>query len=296
MTRAATGPETVLNGAVVSHAYTAPGTYQVRLKVTDNAGVAHEAETTVFVGSSGSVPGSLALDAENFLGPQEGDEPVPNLPESFTVLRGKWVALSAEGVPAQLTINVAPTGTFTGQLRLHRAAVAVRGRVAVDGTGAVTIPRKGAAPLRLQLAMDSETHRLRAAVHQDGLLAELDGHHALFTAATKPAAPWQQVPAEWLGKWKTEMASASAEGQGQWVVARNGTARFSGRLGKGTPFTVSGPLSREGRWPVYALLAPNRGVIAGWIHFPAADHLPEGAARWVHEGAEEEEVTILGER
>lgn len=293
LTRTATGPETILTGSTVSHSYTSPGTFVVTLKVTDNSGATNEATTTVSVGSSGSIPGSLALNAGDFRGPQQEPAAGASTPQDLTLLGGKWTAIAHDTLPAHLSLVVTPNGMFTGQLRVRSALTTLRGRLAADGTAALAIARKGQSPLRIQLALDSTTHRLRGAIHDDALLAELDGDHALFTAARVSRAPFENLPAGWLGKSQMRISATTVGGALTLTVSKDGTARLTGRLGK-WPLTAAAPVSREGDIPLFSRIAPANECLAGWLQLPStSSDTPIGSGRWFRVKVQDELFSAL---
>ena len=279
-TRTSTVAETVLTGSSPSITYTVPGAYTVRLKVTDNGGAINEATTTVNVASGGPQALNVIVAAPKANGGtnnntasapafllQHEDTATAGTtgPLAFTELRGKWIGIASANTladTARINLSLGKTGSLTGKLTLPNSVIPLSGRISRDGTAAIKIPRKGAEPLRVQLAFDPVTHVLRGALHSDALIVEIIGHHALFDTAKTP------LPTEWSGHHVTALATSVGRASLRANVAADGSVRINGKLpGIKIPFIAGTLLSRDGRLPVFTHVPGTKEILSGWLQF-----------------------------
>jgi Leucine-rich repeat (LRR) protein len=72
----------------------------------------------------------------------------------------------------------------------------------------------------------------------------------------------------------------SPPGTGCAIIAnRGGSLTLAGALADGTPFSQSVPLGSDGRFPLYASLYNQTGLLFGWINL--AGETPGGSVRWL---------------
>jgi hypothetical protein len=204
---------------------------------------------------------------------------------AFSELRGKWIGIALASTladTAKITLFAGKTGSLTGQLFLSNGVIPLNGRVSRDGTVAIKIPRKGTAPLRIQLALDPVTHEMRGALHSDALIVEFTGHHALFTTAKNPHLPRLNLPSGWSGQRITTLATSVGRAALRTNVAADGSVRISGQLPGGkAPFTAGSLLSNEGRLPVFARVPGTKDILSGWLQFFPSGEIPAEVI-WFH--------------
>ena len=252
----------------------------MRLKVTDNGGAINEATTTVNVASGGPQALNVIVAAPKANGGtnnntasapafllQHEDTATAGTtgPLAFTELRGKWIGIASANTladTARINLSLGKTGHLTGKLTLPNSVIPLSGRISRDGTAAIKIPRKGAEPLRVQLAFDPVTHVLRGALHSDALIVEIIGHHALFDTAKTP------LPTEWSGHHVTALATSVGRASLRANVAADGSVRINGKLpGIKIPFIAGTLLSRDGRLPVFTHVPGTKEILSGWLQF-----------------------------
>jgi len=190
----------------------------------------------------------------------------------------------------KVTIN-ASTGKFTGTLRLGSESFPTSGTFGTDGKAAFgntgtanfAVKRKNASELRLtlQLVLAPVIVELQGALTDGGVpFAVLAADRALYTAKANPAAPYENVPANLLGKYTVAFVAKSPQdqglpavqypqghGHGFLTVSASGTVKLTATLADGTKTAATNALTTTDRWPFYAALAKGQGSIGGFTLF-----------------------------
>jgi hypothetical protein len=107
------------------------------------------------------------------------------------------------------------------------------------------------------------TNQPLGSVSDSSWIASLWGHRAVFNATTNPA-PYPASFTLLVPGWDGDPLLPAGDGFGTVKVSAGGLARLTGFLPDGSRLTQSSPLSREGLWPLYAVL-PGQGLAVSWL-------------------------------
>lgn len=255
--RPTTVAETVLTGGSPSFSYTLPGTYTVRLKVTDNLGATHEATTTATVGGTpNSQPASTGITARAFAGPSAELSEQPGTAVIFPrSIAGKWNALTAATRPSEAAIvsaTVRTNGTLTGVVAFRTERVPFVARIATDGTAAARIVR-GTSILRVQLRF-SEDGTLAGALHKNGAPIEFAGERAAGSLLS-----------EWVVTPEVGLYTSEVTGRAALSLAKDAKLRVAGRLPGVGIFNATGVVGSTGNAAIFTTV-PKGGVVIGWFN------------------------------
>jgi hypothetical protein len=182
----------------------------------------------------------------------------------------------------KLTVNT--TGALTGLVRVGTMKQAITGVVGSDGsvrfgrTNAtqIAVGRPAAGFLALQVDLKGgkrATGTLRATASKSSKLLGTVIHADLATpASSKLVGKYTVIFQAGAAPNNGKAAAAYPQGDGYafLTVARTGLVSMVGKLADGTTITYGNNLSRNGDWPVHALLYGNRGYVNGNVVFDRA--------------------------
>ncbi len=183
-----------------------------------------------------------------------------------------------------ITVTTAVDGSFSGRVTFDGVSHPVKGRLDAQGSVTKIIPRKGKLPLSVVLrASDDSAHGLGGTISDGAAEYRFLAARAVKSGGrpNRNTGRWTVLlPAEDLGSGET---TPQGTGFGKMVVAANGSARFTGVLADGTPFSRGGRILEADKLPLYIPLYNGEGAFAGTVQFPTSGGVPatlSGAAEW----------------
>ena len=231
---------------------------------------ARPAAGALFAGWTGSLTSNSAI-ADFVM--SEGFSLTANFVENpFVGGHASYSGLSttSTGLPALLTLKLGRTGRFSGKLKLADGTIPLRGVFDPLGHAKFTTTFKG------------------QAIAFELLYGLIDGVPSISGSVT--GEEWT-MPIEVGALGKPEDRSTTGrytlviranpnepttvpqgDGFATTKVSRSGLAKFIGQLADGTPFSVSGQLTRGGALPVFLAPYHKKGAFAGTLNFrPTSD-------------------------
>ncbi len=183
------------------------------------------------------------------------------------------------------TLSPSATGVFTGNLKWNGASYRLKGRFDATGAALITIPRKNATPLVVNLRL-SDTSNVNGGIEgtvSDGTaMGAVAGERSGGIKKSSHAGKWTVLFRSPAGSASGE-AEQKGSGYGTVVVSSAGVARIKGALADGTAFSYGASLLKDSEWPVYVPLYKNKGTLAGLVQFGAGEtggETLEGTTEW----------------
>jgi len=185
----------------------------------------------------------------------------------FTPVKGTYQGLFyPTAAPAltnsgYFTLNLTDAGAFSGRLLLAGATLSFSGGFNIERRSAVTVLRRGAAPLLLDL------HLIPSEEGIDGWVADGVWVAPLVSDRTAPGSSNALAGKYTLVAEGAEDAEngPGGMGAGTLTVSPQGAVAVTATLGDGTAVSQATGISKEGQWPLYASLYKGQGVFMGWM-------------------------------
>ncbi len=172
---------------------------------------------------------------------------------------------------ARLDLLVTPQGSYSGRISFGAASVRLAGGqlnagVGINGMNTLSIPRRGAGPLRLEFSIDVSQETLIGTL-SDGVETEtLDGWRN----------PWSRSSRADIYRGYYTMAMEGnvanvgnfdqpyGDGYATFSVSDVGMVRTTGKLSDGTVFTTAAFVGKAGQLAIYApIYRPTGGLVKG---------------------------------
>jgi len=188
---------------------------------------------------------------------------------AFSAVRGEYNGLFYEpaGVAWDtagfLSADVTDTGTIKAELLRGGERHKFKGQFDAAGRATVTIAR-GSSPaltVKLQLDLAKGTDSLTGSVADGSAIAELTADRARNDVKAKSKIAGGHYALRLTRTDRTPSATGKIE------LKSDGSVAFAGKLADGTELEQEVPLSKNGEWPLHAVLPDNRGLLIGWITF-----------------------------
>jgi len=190
------------------------------------------------------------------------------IPNPFSAVAGTYHGLfynTDAVVPSSagsFSAQVASNGSFTATLQQGNSGHPVSGQFSVFGnwtTNGLRTWSNTAVSLTLDM---SGSGFISGGLTNSAWAAELVAERAAFSRTnSSPQA----------GRYTLFIPGNDSETNGDGVgtvsVDTSGNVTFNGTLGDGTGISQTSTISMDGRWPFYASLFTNNGVILGWLTF-----------------------------
>ena len=202
------------------------------------------------------------------------------------VVPGTYVGLfSPENVVSPQTsgsfkLTATASGAFSGSLQLEGQRLPFSGKF--DGTGfaEVAVRRQNAAPLSLELQVDSDPDHLTGELSSDEWEAELDGDRNVFNSTN--TAPQTGNYTAIFPDDAVAPNEPQGIGFGTFSVKTTGSIAFTGTLPAKTKLTQASQVPKSGRWPLYISLNGGRGLVWGWLDFvDEPESAVDGTITWI---------------
>ncbi len=204
---------------------------------------------------------------------------------------------------AYLTVNVTPTGVFTGKLSIKGVTYSLKGEFNGAGVYVGSVPRKGDLPITLNLSIDlapAGTQRITGTVvlPTGTLNALLD--RAPFSKTVPPPASVSGKQFTMLLPANTQSTNGDFEpdgdGYGTVSIDTAGQVKVIGTLPDGTKFTSTQSLTKNLTWPLFVELYSRKGIVIGTITHdalqPASDF--RGSYSWFKPAKSSDKYFPLG--
>jgi hypothetical protein len=170
-----------------------------------------------------------------------------------------------------LRLDVTSTGAFTGKLILAGVSYALQGEFTGSGIYVGQLTRTNDFPLTLNFQIDvnpAGTQRVVGTVASNTFSSTVIATRAAYSKSNPP-------PASIVGNYTVVLPPAvpigdpqrdpRGNGIGTVKIDSKGTVHWSGTLADGKQFSVTQPLDRDNKWPLFASLYQKKGVILGDI-------------------------------
>jgi hypothetical protein len=212
------------------------------------------------------------------------------IPNPFLRAKGTYNGLFAEAGRAQessgfFTLALTDKGAYSGSLRRGTSSYSLSGQFDVAGWASKTVLRPGTNSWALTMWLDlAGAEALTGTVGDGHWLAVLRADRAVFNAQTNPATLYAGKYTLIVPGSTDASASPGGEGYGTVVVNGAGQVTLSGSLADGSALSQSVPVSRDGRWPLYASLYTGKGSVWSWLAFDAYNNPArglEGDLSWI---------------
>ena len=242
-----------------------------QLATTRNAWASWQGTVTLLPGTN-----MLAAYAESILGTRSPTNSVTNLSvTAFLPVKGSYHGLIREDAAVLqessgfISLNVTEQGTFSGSLRLGAGVFSVHEQFDSSTGFAPTliVPRRSPlAPLQIDLQLDltNGTDHIAGEVTDGVWKSFVDADRAVFNSKTNKA-PQAGLYTLVVPGGEDSSLVPGGTGYGTVSVDSAGQVRLFGSLADGTSISLSVPLSKSGRWPLYVPLYHNRGSLSGWL-------------------------------
>jgi hypothetical protein len=211
------------------------------------------------------------------------------IPNPFLRANGTYNGLFAEAGRAQessgfVTLAVTEKGAYSGSLRRGTSTYPLTGQFDVAGWASKTVLRPRTNSWAVAMRLDLAGAEVLTGTLGDGhWLADLRADRAVFNAQTNPATQYASKYTLIIPGSTDASASPGGEGYGAVVVSGAGQVTLSGSLADGSALSQTVPVSRDGRWPLYASLYTGKGSVWSWLAFdtnqPAAGF--QGELSWI---------------
>ncbi len=229
--------------------------------------------------------GSYTVVASNVIGSGTSTAAVVTLGNSFATEKGSFNGMVFDGQGdltgnGILKVTVGAGGSFTGMLSLAGKDYRLVGAFNAEGVWQGTVahlPGGLSVTANLQLSLGG-TNEITGSVMTPGteetVTALRDNYNKAGTIAPEKPTYTMQLTS-------TNAGAPNGTGFATITVDTAGNVRAVGRLGDGTPFSVSSVLSDGGSWPFYASLYKSAGYVAGTLTFESVSGTAlDGALYW----------------
>jgi hypothetical protein len=168
-------------------------------------------------------------------------------------------------------------------LQMSAAKLSFAGTFDPFGAASNNIPRKGGAPLKLLMHMEtSDNSRITGTVGDGTWLAVLDAERAVFNAKTNPAPFAGKYTLVFPGTGNpADTTQPQGDGYGAVTVTTAGQVTLSGKLADGTTLSQTATASQDWLWPFYKSLYSGQGQILGWLVFSNSSPNLGGTFNWI---------------
>lgn len=190
----------------------------------------------------------------------------------FLTLKGKYNGLVQAGLfnatqTGAFTLDLTPTGGFTGSLNLGAEKVGLKGSFDANGVATLVFPRKGKTPLTLTLQADlaSGSDQITGTISDGGFTASIVGDRVVFDPKSNPAPQQGTYTAILPSSEPLRSTEPFGHGFASVVVSPNGSARVVANLADNVVVSFSAQLSKNGVLPVYGVL--KNTTLAGTVLF-----------------------------
>ncbi len=181
------------------------------------------------------------------------------------------------------TATTTDLGAFSAKVTLGGRVIPFSGKFALDGKSTNTIVRPGFNPIlvKLQLHLEDQSDAITGTLTDGNWSADLQADRATFSAVSNPAPERGRFTFLIAGDSEPERAPHGFS-PGTVNVDAAGRLAWAGTLADGTVVSQKVPLSKDGRWPLFARLYGGGGVILGWMQFEeAATDDIHGNVTWI---------------
>ncbi len=183
------------------------------------------------------------------------------------------IAGAAEVSSGFFTATISPSskGAFTGKLLLNGGSYPFSGAFDLTGNSGLTVARAGSSYVILELQMNlaAQDDQITGNIIEGanpGWFSTVVANRSDFNSRTNPATnyngnftlvipPGDGAPTN----------SPGGYGYATLINSTAGQAVVAGKLGDGTSFSQSVPISKEGYIPLYASLYSREGSVQGWL-------------------------------
>lgn len=181
-----------------------------------------------------------------------------------------------EALGGKLTLKTAQNGRLTGRLVIGRRSYGFRGEldaaiasgVPLNPTASVTINRRRATPISVDLAFDLDTETFEGIIGADEETTQVDGIHQTWHPRTHRPEGYEGYYTTWmdldpLQSLEGEISIPQGNGFSGLTVLRSGNARWMGKMADGSPLTSAGILGPNGEYLLFRTLYRNTGSVIG---------------------------------
>jgi uncharacterized repeat protein (TIGR02543 family) len=190
------------------------------------------------------------------------------VPNPFSERKGGYTSLLSGGA-GEVKISLTGSGLFTGVVLFEGKSYIVQGRLAADGTGTVTIPRRGTTPL-------TATFQLDVTDGADTLSATVsDGTTTATTDATRNYQP-AAGPYPHAGRYTVvlppdennpDATLPQGAGFASLVITKSGRATLVGDTADGAAFAYAHQMAENDTLPIY--IASSLKTLSGSLTIAA---------------------------
>ncbi|MCL4789717.1 MAG: hypothetical protein KJ070_23545, partial [Verrucomicrobia bacterium] len=183
------------------------------------------------------------------------------------------------------SLSVTPRGTYSGWLQTGVGRHSFSGKLKLDlgATNIINRPLSTPLTLKLKFGSGSTIDQVTGLIEEGYWTATLNGDRTIFNVRTNPA-PYAGSYTLVLPGQLGDDSLPEGHGHGTVRVTTAGRATFTGWTGDGARLMQSVALSKNGDWPLHALLpyGTSRGTLMGWMKFANRpnDDL-NGALSWI---------------
>jgi hypothetical protein len=206
----------------------------------------------------------------------------------FPVVKGSYAGLLwdtngvAPGSAGAFTLNVTPSGIFSGKLTVGGTRYGFSGHFDLNGKTTVAVKRRDLPALDLQLAVDltGGTDQVTGQLTDGAWTSALAGDRNIFNAKFNPAA---QAGLHNFVLEQPENTATAASGAS--TIGTSGATRVKGKLSDGRVFTSGSIIAKNGDYPLYLSFNGGTETVIGWLNFPASQSpTASGTVLWVRTG------------
>jgi hypothetical protein len=192
----------------------------------------------------------------------------------FTIAKGSYNGLFTtdagreQASSGAFNLTVGSTGTGSGSMRTGNKTNAFATRFNLVGNSTATVARPGTNPVALHLTLDLNggnvvTGTVDAVSWQGSVVA----YRSVFNSITNPAIAFTNRYTVAIAGTNGDTNLPAGDGFATISLATSGKATVAGKLGDGTPISLSVPISEDGDAPVYVSLYAGKGSLYSWLHF-----------------------------
>jgi hypothetical protein len=193
-------------------------------------------------------------------------------PVPVTSTKGIYNGLfyNAGGITPQtagaITVSTTARGQFTGKLQLGGFSYPFRGLLDQSGNAHISISRRGASALTMELYINpGAPDSLTGKVGDGSWLSEIAADRLVYDGRSSQAPQ--------AGKYTLVVPGSADPNQpegdsyGTVVINKSGRVKFAGSLADGSKVSRSAMLSRDGQWPLAVSLYAGQGLLVSWMNF-----------------------------
>jgi|GEM_PF-1627229 len=167
-------------------------------------------------------------------------------------------------------VGVVLKGVFSGALYLDGVKTSIKGVFDTNGNFQTTINRSGASPLTINLALDAARNQITGTVNDTintFALTLVRTYPSFSTTLTTPAAGRYTALIPVATGSVGSLTVPQGTGYVSFTVSATGSAKLTGKLADGTPFTAGSKLSHDGAFPLFVQLYGKKGFLVGLVTF-----------------------------